>query len=76
MLPSAYVALCDGETPKNCPPKRIVKAVAKSIQCIDDTLTVLTRKPKDESSPLLFGALEGGYDAKSRRLSAEQMSKR
>ncbi len=92
MKPDAYVALCDGETPKNCPTKRIAKSVAKTLQCLDDTLvlaalktskemtvemsTEMSKKTSTETSTFLFGVVEGGYDAKARRLSAEQLAKR
>ncbi len=96
MKPDAYVALCDGETPKNCPTKRIAKSVAKTLQCLDDTLvlaslktstemsietstevsTETSKKTSKETSTFLFGVVEGGYDAKARRLSAEQLAKR
>ncbi len=88
MKPDAYVALCDGETPKNCPTKRIAKSVAKTLQCLDDTLvlaslktsnemsTEMSKKMSKETSTFLFGVVEGGYDAKARRLSAEQLAKR
>jgi hypothetical protein len=85
MKPDAYVALCDGETPKNCPTKRIAKSVAKTLQCLDDTLVLASLKTsketstetsKEETSTFLFGVVEGGYDAKARRLSAEQLAKR
>jgi hypothetical protein len=102
MKPDAYVALCDGETPKNCPTKRIAKSVAKTLQCLDDTLVLASLKTSKEmtvemstemskktskemstetskeisTSTFLFGVVEGGYDAKARRLSAEQLAKR
>jgi hypothetical protein len=88
MKPDAYVALCDGETPKNCPTKRIAKSVAKTLLCLDDTLvlaslktskeisTETSKEMSKETSTFLFGVVEGGYDAKARRLSAEQLAKR
>ncbi len=100
MKSDAYVALCDGETPKNCPTKRIAKSVAKTLQCLDDTLVLASLKTSKEmtleiskemskemtletsketsteTSTFLFGVVEGGYDAKARRLSAEQLAKR
>jgi hypothetical protein len=47
MNPSAFVALCDGETPKNCPAKRLAKAVSKSAEYLDDTAIVLARNSGD-----------------------------
>ena len=77
LKPSAFVALCDGETPKNCPAKRVAKRVAKSlnktVENFDDTLVVMSRI---ETSAAVFAAIEGGFDSKMRRMSAEKMSKR
>ena len=77
MRPNAFVALCDGETPKESQGKRIAKAVAQTINCLDDTLVAReAAAAKVECSPILFGAFEGGYDVKARRMAAEQMAKR
>ena len=75
MKPNAFVALCDGETPKDCQGKRIAKAVAQTINCLDETL-VARENAKVDCPPILFGAFEGGYDVKARRMSAEQIVKR
>jgi len=39
--PNAFVALCDGETPKNSPSKRIQKSVVKTVDCLNDTCVIL-----------------------------------
>ena len=73
LKPSAFVALCDGETPKNCPAKRVAKSLNKTVENFDDTLVVMSRI---ETSAAVFAAIEGGFDSKMRRMSAEKMSKR
>jgi hypothetical protein len=41
-----------------------------------DDILVARHADEDQSAPILFGAFEGGYDVKTRRLVAEQMAKR
>ena len=73
MKPNAFVALCDGETPKDSAPKRIAKSATRTIEYLDDTHVVMSRSTTSAS---VFAAIEGGYDAKMRRTSAELTSKR
>ena len=73
MKPNAFVALCDGETPKDSAAKRIAKSATRTIEYLDDTFVVLSRS---QTTASVFAAVEGGHDAKMRRTSAELTSKR
>jgi queuine tRNA-ribosyltransferase subunit QTRTD1 len=84
MRPDAYVSLCDGETPKNCPKKRIAKATAKSLKFLDQHLAHTCEISDNDDAPKLcavkesfiFGAIEGGYDIETRKYSAKELSER
>ena len=71
MKPDAFVALCDGDTPKEASKKRISKAVTKSLSLLDDCLTNFTYR-----SPFLFASVQGGYDVDARKASAKQVAAR
>jgi len=49
--------------------------VSKSIDFLDDTHIELS-KTTDLEKPTIFASIQGGYDAKYRRISAEQIVKR
>lgn len=84
MRPDAYVSLCDGETPKNCPKKRISKATAKSLKFLDQHLEHACEISDAGDAPklcavkdsLIFGAIEGGYDTETRKYSSKELSER
>jgi len=71
--PDAYVALCDADTPKGAPNKRVSKAVSKSLELLDDCLTNFTLP---SPSPFLFASVQGGFDAQARRACAKQVASR
>lgn len=73
--PSAFVALCDSETPADASNKRKGKAITKSLDFLDKCLLIKASEPRLSDS-LIFGAIEGGFDAKLRDLSAKQTSER
>ena len=70
--PDAFVALCDADTPKDAPNKRLSKAVTKTLELLDDTLINYTMT----SHPFLFASIQGGYDVKARRACAKQAAER
>lgn len=72
MKPTAFVALCDGDTPRVTSNKRVSKAVNRSLSLLDETLL----DHEADRGPLLFAAVEGGYDEKGRRASARQVATR
>lgn len=72
MRPDAYVALCDGDTPKDTSNKRLSKAVSQTVELLDDCLTNYTLS----SHPFLFASVQGGYDLKARRACAKQVAQR
>ena len=72
MKPDAYVALCDGDTPKDASNKRLSKAVSQTVKLLDDCLTNYTLS----SHPILFASVEGGYDLQARRACAKQVAQR
>ena len=84
MRPDAYVPLCDGETPKDCPKKRVAKATAKSISFLDQHLEKTCYKENSDNNvdppsqtkkdSLIFGAIEGGFDVEARKVSAKQVA--
>ena len=84
MCPDAYVPLCDGETPKNCPKKRIAKATAKTLKFLDQHIEHTCEISDNGGAPkvcavkesLMLGAIEGGYDKETRIYSAKELSER
>ena len=86
MRPDAYVPLCDGETPKDCPKKRVAKATAKSLSFLDQHLEKTCYKENSDinvdppshtkKDSLIFGAVEGGFDVEARKVSAKQVAER
>ncbi|TRY76934.1 hypothetical protein TCAL_10627 [Tigriopus californicus] len=73
--PSAFVALCDSETPVGASNKRKGKAVSKSLDFLDRCLLMKASEPRLSDS-LIFGAIEGGYDAQCRAFSAKETVQR
>ncbi|XP_076760790.1 queuine tRNA-ribosyltransferase accessory subunit 2 [Xylocopa sonorina] len=66
--PDMYVALCDGDTNINSSRKRMSKAVQRSITFFDQCFTKHSSSKMLKSSEIL-GAIEGGYDKETRKLS-------
>lgn len=67
--PDFYVALCDGDTNINSSKKRISKAVQRSNTLFEQCLTKHSASETLKSTGIL-GAIEGGYDAEARTMSA------
>lgn len=68
---AAFLALCDGDTPVNCPNKRVSKAVSKSVEFLDNCLEKFQLGGDTESNAVI-AAVEGGFGIKARRKSAQE----
>ncbi|CAL7935665.1 unnamed protein product [Xylocopa violacea] len=66
--PDMYVALCDGDTNINSSKKRVSKAVQRSMTFFEQCFAKHSSSEMLKSSEIL-GAIEGGYDKESRKLS-------
>ena len=73
--PSAFLALCDGDTRAGCSNKRVSHAVAKTVEFTDSCLTRAAASPALAATPIL-AAVEGGLDLKGRRKSAREAAAR
>ena len=73
--PSAFLALCDGDTSAGCSNKRVSHAVAKTIEFTDSCLARAAASPALAATPAL-AAVEGGLDLKARRKSAREAAAR
>ncbi|XP_035829348.1 queuine tRNA-ribosyltransferase accessory subunit 2 isoform X1 [Aplysia californica] len=73
--PDWFQALSDGDTDKTCGKKRLLKAVDRTLDFLDDIVEM-----KNESEVLktssLIGAIEGGYSVEERRRSAKETAAR
>ena len=67
--PDIVIPICDGETPRDASNKRLSKAVSRSLTFLDDCLKRLRGR-------FVLGAVQGGYNAASRRISATETAKR
>jgi len=65
--PSAFVSLCDGDTPRNCSNKRVSKSVSRTLDFLDSLL-------ESEIIPKfdLIASIEGGCDLKARGKSVKE----
>jgi len=73
--PSAFLALCDGDTRAGCSNKRVSHAVAKTVEFTDSCLARAAASPALAATPAL-AAVEGGLDLKGRRKSAREAAAR
>ena len=73
--PQAFQSLCDSDTPKDAPNKRIGHAVKRSLQYLDDLYLRQENGPTIATAPV-FGSVVGGFDLKSRLISVEDVSGR
>ncbi|KAK2585741.1 hypothetical protein KPH14_010352 [Odynerus spinipes] len=70
--PDLYVALCDGDTDINSTSKRIIKATSRSKTLIEQCIKRHNASDKLKSKGIL-GAVEGGYDLKTREQSVKYL---
>ncbi len=73
--PRIFVALCDGQTPRDCSAKRMSRSVTKTLDYLDDCIR-LKGESEPLSSTLVFGAVEGGRSREWRRWSAARTARR
>lgn len=73
--PQAFQSLCDSDTPKDAPNKRVGHAVKRSLGYLDE----LRQKQQNGLTAVtgpVFGSVVGGFDLKSRLISAKDLSER
>ncbi|CAL1545408.1 unnamed protein product [Lymnaea stagnalis] len=74
-VPDWFQALSDGDTDKECGPKRLTKSVDRTLDFLDE---VLEKKEKSEvlKNSSLIGVIEGGYKEWHRKRSATETASR
>jgi queuine tRNA-ribosyltransferase subunit QTRTD1 len=73
--PAAFLALCDGDTPRDCSNKRISHSVSKSLAFLDSCLEKASLLP-ELAGTAVIAAVEGGLELKARRKSAREVAAR
>lgn len=74
--PHAFQVLCDGDTPAVSSKKRLAHSVTRTLDYLDKSLILQHDSDFLRNQCALFATIEGGYDLKTRLMSAKQTALR